>query len=476
MRRNPKIVLAAVLLSTVSLPITLTGASVALSDIAADLNADLTPVQWVVTGYNAAFGSFMLAGGSLADILGRRRMYALGLALFVVTGLISAVTNDIMVLDVVRAIAGIGAAAAAASGAALLAASFEGAARTRAFGLFGTAIGVGLAFGPTIAGVLVDAFGWRAAFAAPALVALAVLAMVPRLPESRDPAGRRVDVPETLSFTLFLLALIFAVVEGPRQGWTSLWIVGAFVASAALLVCFVVVERCQENPMFDFGLLRSRHFVAFSAAAATIICVMIPLLIYLPSYFTGVLGMTSGQAGATLILLTSPALALPLVGSFITRWIPPTAVVVTAVILVGVGAAWLTIIEPGISTIALAGPLLCIGVGMGVTTGMIDGVALASIDTRRAGTAAGMLNTARIAGETIVIAIFGAVLASTTGGRLADPGYTRGLHLTLWGMSGLAAVTVLLVALLLRRRASAPRPRPTVGPAYAAVPPTPPIS
>ncbi|TDB78130.1 MFS transporter [Micromonospora sp. KC723] len=456
MRRNPRTVLAAVLLSTVSLPITLTGASVALSDIAADLNADLTPVQWVVTGYNATFASFMLACGSLADIVGRRRMYALGVALFAVTGLISTVTDNIVLLDVVRAIAGVGAAAAAASGAALLAASFDGPARTRAFGLFGTALGVGLAFGPTIAGVLVDAFGWRAAFAAPALAALVVLALVPWLPESKDPTSRRVDLPGTLSFTAFLLLLIFGVVEGPRQGWTSLWVVGAFVASAALLLSFVMVERRQESPLFDFSLLRSRHFVAFSAAAATIICVTIPLLVYLPSYFTGVLGMTSGQAGATLLLLTAPTLALPLVSSMLTRWVAPTAVVITAVVLVGVGAAWLTIIEPGIRTLALAGPLLALGAGMGMTTGMIDGVALSSIDTRRAGTAAGMLNTARLASETVVIAIFGAVLASTAGGRLAEPGYTRGMDITLWGLAAMAAATLLLVALLLRRRSSTP--------------------
>lgn len=452
MRGSPKLVLAAVLLSTVSLPVTLTGASVALSDIATDLNAELAPVQWVVTGYNATFASFMLACGALGDTVGRRRMYAIGVALFAVTGLISAAANDIGLLDVARALAGVGAAAAAASGSALLAASFEGPARTRAFGLFGTALGVGLAFGPTIAGVLVDAFGWRAVFTAPALAALVVLALTPGIPESKDPTGRRVDLPGTLTFTGFLLLLILAVVEGPRQGWTSLLVLGAFAASAAVLVCFVVVERRHTNPMFDLGLLRSGRFLAFSATAATIVSVLIPLLVYLPSYFTGVLGMTSGQAGATLILLTAPTLVLPLVGSLFTRWIPATGVVVTAVVLVGLGAAWLTVTEPGISTVALAGPLLSIGVGMGVTTGMIDGEALASVETRRAGTAAGMLNTARLASETVVIAILGAVLASTTGGRLADPGYTRGLHIALWGMAALAAVTVLLVAVLLRPR------------------------
>lgn len=183
-RNHPAVVLVAVLLSTVSLPISLTGASVALPDIGRDLDAGLAGVQWVVNGYNATFASFMLATGALADLFGRRRVYTVGLAIFAVAGLAGAVAGNIVLLDVARALAGIGAAAAATSASALLADAFQGPARARAFSLFGTAIGVGLAFGPSIAGLLIEAFGWRAVFAAPALAACAVLVLVPLLPES----------------------------------------------------------------------------------------------------------------------------------------------------------------------------------------------------------------------------------------------------------------------------------------------------
>ncbi|PZG37500.1 hypothetical protein C1I98_25270 [Spongiactinospora gelatinilytica] len=230
MRNNPILVLAAVLLSSVSLPITLTGASVALVEIASDLQADLAPVQWVVTGYNATFASFMPASGSLADLIGRRRIYTSGLIIFVVSGLLSTVATDIVLLDVVRALAGVGGAAAAASGSALLAASFQGPARARVFGLFGTALGIGLAFGPTIAGVLVNAFGWRAVFGVPSVACLLVLAVVRLLPESRDPRSRRVDWAGTVSFTAGLLLLIFGFVEGPALGWASPAVLGTFVA------------------------------------------------------------------------------------------------------------------------------------------------------------------------------------------------------------------------------------------------------
>ncbi|MEV8637991.1 MFS transporter [Streptosporangium sp. NPDC051023] len=458
MRKKPIFVLVAVLLSSVSLPMTLTGASVALSDIAADLGAQLAPVQWVVNGYNATFASFMLAAGSLADLVGRRRVYASGVAVFAVTGVLSIVATNIVLLDIVRAIAGAGAAAAAASGAALLASSFEGPARARVFGLFGTTLGVGLAFGPTIAGLLISAFGWRMVFGLPAAAALIVLAMVPLLPESRDSTARRIDTGGAVTFTLSLLLLITGFVEGPSLGWTSPLPLAAFAISVVLFVTFVGIERRKPDPMFDLGLLSSPRFLAFSTAAATILCVLIPLLIYLPSYFTQVLEMSPQQAGAILIMLTAPTLVLPSLSGLITKWVPPAAIVILSVVMVGVGAAWLALAGPKTGTLGLAGPLLTIGLGVGASTGLIDGVAISSVSVDRAGTAAGMLNTARLASETVAIAVCGAVLAATTEGRLTDPGFTEGLQVVLWSMAGLALLSMLLCALMLRGGPAARQP------------------
>ncbi|RBQ13898.1 MFS transporter [Spongiactinospora rosea] len=460
MRNNPILVLAAVLVSSVSLPITLTGASVALVEIASDLQAGLAPVQWVVTGYNATFASFMLASGSLADLIGRRRVYTSGLIIFVVSGLLSTVATDIVLLDVVRALAGVGGAAAAASGSALLAASFQGPARARVFGLFGTALGIGLAFGPTIAGVLVGAFGWRAVFGVPSVACLLVLAVVRLLPESRDPRSRRVDWPGTVSFTAGLLLLISGFVEGPALGWTSPVVLGAFVASVVLLAAFVVIEYRTREPLLDLSLLTSPRFLGISIAAAAIVSVLIPLLVYLPSYFTRVLGMGPGQAGAVLIMLTAPTLVLPSLTGLVARWVPPAAIVVLAVVLMGLGSAWLALSGPASTAFGLAGPLLTIGFGAGVSIGLIDGVALSSVGPERAGTASGMFNTVRLGGETVAIAVFGAVLAAMTAGRLAEPGFADGLRVVLWSMTGLALVTVLVVTVLLRAPARTPAPTP----------------
>ncbi|WP_320064971.1 MFS transporter [Micromonospora sp. RTGN7] len=461
MRNHPTVVLVAVLLSTVSLPLSLTGASVALPDIGRDLDAGLAGVQWVVNGYNATFASFMLATGALADLFGRRRVFASGLVIFAVAGLAGAVAGNIVLLDAARVLAGIGAAAAATSAAALLADAFQGPARARAFSLFGTAIGVGLAFGPSLAGLLIEAFGWRAVFAAPALAACVVLALVPLLPESRPARAGRVDWPGTVTFTAALLLLIFGFVQGPEFGWAAPVIVAAFVAAAALLATFVRVERRRAEPMFDLALLANPRFLGVCLAAATTVAVLVPLLVYLPSYLTTVVGLSPGAAGGMLILLTAPTLVLPMLSGVLTRLVPASAVIVTSVAVVGVGAAWATVLAPDSGAATLAGPLLTIGVGIGLSIGLLDAIAVGSVDPGRAATGAGMINTARLASETIAIAVVGAVLASTTVGRLADPGFTSGLRVVLWTMAGAALAAAGAVAVLVRHGAARTAPAET---------------
>lgn len=458
MRNHPAVVLVAVLLSTVSLPFALTGASVALPDLGRDLDAGLAGVQWVVNGYNATFASFMLAAGALADLLGRRRVFAVGVAIFTAGGLAGAVVDDIVLLDAVRALAGIGAAASATSASAILADTFHGRARARAFGVFGTALGVGLAFGPSIAGLLIEGFGWRAVFAAPALAGLVVLVLVPLLPESRQSHAGRIDWPGIVSFTAALLLLIFGFVQGPDFGWADPLIAAAFAAALALLVLFVRMERRRPEPMFDLGLLASPRFLGICLAAATIVAVLVPLLVYLPSYLTTVVGLSPGAAGATLILLTAPTLVLPLLGGALTRLVPAPAVIVASVVLVGSGAAWATVLAPDSGTAELAGPLLTIGVGVGLSIGLLDALAIGSVEPARAATGAGMINTARLASETVAIAVVGAVLASTTGGRLADPGFTGGLRTVLWMMAGLALLAAVATTALVRRGVTAAEP------------------
>ncbi|AHI00297.1 hypothetical protein GCM10010174_84050 [Kutzneria viridogrisea] len=448
---KPGLVLTAVLLSSVMFPLTIAGASVALTGIRADLGAELAATQWVVNGYNACFAAFLVFTGSLADVVGKRRIYACGLALFCLCGAVSAFAGDILLLDLVRALGGIGAAAAVTGGTSMLAATFDGPARARVFGLFGTALGIGLAFGPTIGGLLVDGLGWRAVFGVPAAFALVALLLVPALPVVPVEPGRRVDWAGAALFTTSLLLLIFALVQGADLGFTSPVILGSFAAVLLLGFAFTRVERRKPDPLFDLGLLANRRFLALSAAAGAIVIVLVPLMVYLPSYLIEVVHLSAGQTGIWLLMLTGPSVVLPTLGGLLATRVPPIALVVGSVAITGIGALLLVTIGPDSTPLALLVPFLLTGAGLGLSIGLNDGLAIGSVPPEKSGTASGMFNTARLANETVAIALVGAVLAGLSGGALTGTGYTSALRTVCVGLGVFALLATGAVAWLSRR-------------------------
>lgn len=396
-RHRGGVVLAAVLLSTLVFPLSITGASTALPDLQAQLGGGLTAAQWVVNAYSACFAAFLLVAGSVADAVGRRGVYAAGVGLFLLSGVLVPFVQDVGVLIALRALAGVGAAAAVAGGTSLLAAAFEGPARARAFGLLGTVLGAGTAFGPAVSGLLVQTLGWRSAFVVPALVAGAALLLVPLLPSSRG-TGRR-------------------------------------------------------EPLVDLAPLTDRGFVAYALAAATFMAVLVPLLVYLPSYLITVVGLSAAQAGLWLLMLTVPTLLLPTVGAELAARLPHTAVVVGALVLCGTGALGLLVLGPDVTPVSLVVPFTMIGAGVGLTNGLIDGLAVGRVPAERAGTAAGVFNAVRLTLETIAIAVVGALLAVLTGGRLEGAEFTGAFHTVALSLGGLTAVVVVAVCVLNRRSA-----------------------
>ncbi|WP_281203514.1 MFS transporter [Nocardiopsis trehalosi] len=453
------IVLAAVLLSTLTFPLSITGASLALPDIRSALGADLAAVQWVINAYNACFAAFLVVTGALADVLGRRRVFACGVGLFFLSGVLCAFAGDVAVLAGLRAAGGVGAAAAVTGGSSLLAETFSGAARKRAFGLLGTVLGVGTAFGPAVAGTLVELLGWRGVFAAPAVVAGLVLVLVPLLPAARAEAGRRVDGAGAVLFTVALLLVVTALVEGPERGFGSPVVVGAAVVAVVLGVVLVRVERRREAPLFDLGVLANRRFLAFAVAAGAIMAVLVPLLVYLPSYLITVVGVEASAAGWWLLPMTLPTVLLPSVGAEVAKRVPAVPLVAGAVAVCGAGAALLLVVDGDASPWRVVVPFVLVGVGAGVTNGLLDGLAIGSVAEDRAGTASGMFNTVRITGETVAIAVVGAVLAAVTGGGLAGPAYTGALHVVGAGLGVFALVVAVGVVALARGRVRVPSER-----------------
>ncbi len=441
------IVLVTVLLSTLTFPLALTGASVALPDVQNDLDVGLTSAQWVVNSYNACFAAFLVSAGSIADAIGRRRVYTFGVGLFFVSGMLCLFAQDITALLALRTLGGIGAAAAVAGGGSMLALAFEGPARARAFGLLGTVLGAGTAFGPAVAGMLVENLGWRFAFAGPAVVAGLVLVLVTKVPVMRG-NGQPVDWLGGALFTAALLTLIGGVVEGPSRSVPVF--LGFMAVAVALFGVFVMVERRRAEPLVDIALLANRRFVAYALAAATFMSVLVPLLVYLPSYLINVVGLGPGASGLWMLFLTVPTLLLPTVGAELVNRLPHRAVVVGALLLLGVGVLGFTTLGPDATPWTVMLPFLLVGTGVGLTSGMIDGLGLSVVPPERAGTAAGVFNATRLSLETVSIAVVGAALAIFTGGVLGGPAFTEALHGVAVALAGFVLSVIVAVLALTR--------------------------
>ncbi|MCP2341908.1 MFS transporter [Actinomadura rupiterrae] len=473
--------------SLLLIPVTATGAAEATADVGRSLHAGLAASQWVVNAFFLTFASFMAGTGSLADRIGRRRMFGLGLAVFTASMLVATLAPDIGTLVAARLLAGAGAAAATTGGSALLAAAFpDGPARARAFGVFGTVLGLGLAFGPVIAGTLVSGLGWRAFFGVAAVALLPSLAAVPLLSESRQAASGRLDLVGAVTFTLGLSAFTFALVEGPTLGWTHGTVRGGFAACVLLLAAFAVVERRHAAPLVDLALLARPRFVAISAMPFLLAFGFVALTIVLPPYFMATLHASAGRAGVLLMLLTGPTLLLPPLTGLLARRLSQRTLLVTTLLLVALGTALLALVPGGAGAGALAAPLLLIGSGFGISLAIMDGAAISSVEPDRAGMAAGVFNTARITGEVVAVAVLGALLTTLTRADLASrygagiasdatsrllqgdmtpprgtgggPGYASAathayasaLHDVLWALSALSLVGAVVVARLLR--------------------------
>ncbi|MEE1753208.1 MFS transporter [Streptomyces sp. SP18CS02] len=491
-RSRPAITLAVVLLAFVTVPMSISGAAVALPDIGGDLHTAGAPLQWVMNAYNLTFASFMLVAGSTADLVGRRRIFATGAAVFAAGSIAAAAAPGIVLLDFARALSGIGAAGVFASGGAILATAFDGAERTRAFAALGSAAGLGLAAGPTLSGWLVSALGWRATFGLHSVLVLVALAGIGFVAESRAPQRPRLNVAGAVVFVTGLGALVLGAVQGPEWGWASPGVLVLLAAGLGALVAFVVMQSRSANPLLDLSLVRNRRFLALCMVPVVTTFGFVTLLTYLPTYLVGAGGFSAQRAGTVLLLMTAPVLlAPPLAGALVNRGVSPRLLITLSLAMFAVGNAWLTVIGPSTGILVIAGPLLLVGLGAGLSFGVGDGMAMSLVEPERAGMATGFLNTMRIGSEAIVIAVFGAVLVSLIGTRVGSPelaarvaagdlsggasgllaaGFTDALHIALYGTAAVCAIGAVAIAVALappRREAAAPAAAPDGSPVPA---------
>lgn len=406
-------VLLTVCLAGVILPLNFVSGAVATPAIARELGGSAQALSWITNAFMLTFGCFLMAAGALADEIGRKKVFISGVAGFALLSLLQSFSTSLLAIDLLRGTQGIVAAAALAGGSAALAQEFDGPARTRAFSLLGTSFGVGLAFGPFVAGLLIEHFGWRSVFFSSMAVALlSLLAGSWRMQESRNPDAQGIDWPGTLSFTAMLALLTWALMDIPQYGLRSAPVLGMLGGATLLLALFIAVELRVKHPMLDLSLFRFPRFIGVQALPlATGFCFVV-LLVILPMQFIGIIGLSEQQAGLMMMALSLPMLAVPLIAAWLTRWVSAGVLCTSGLVLAALGLWWLSVAVNAQNFAQMILPMLLIGLGTGLPWGLMDGLSVSVVPKERAGMATGIFSTTRVAGEGISLATVGALLAA----------------------------------------------------------------
>ena len=368
-------VLAAICVAALVLPLSFTGGAVATPAIGKAFDAEPSSLTWITNAFMLSFGSLLMAAGTLSDIYGRKRLFTLGLALFVIVSILLASVYSIVWLDALRAVQGVAAAAALASGSAALAQEFEDQARTRAFSLLGTTFGLGLAFGPMVSGLLIEQFGWRSIFVSTAaLAAISLLAALSRMRESFNPEAPKLDLPGVLAFSSMLALFTTAIILGPQAGWRSPLILGLFGGAALSLLAFVTIELRARQPMLELSLLKYPRFVGVQILPIGTCYCYIVLIVLLPFRLIGVEGIAPMQSGLIMLALSAPMLVVPLLAAWLTRWVSAGVLSAAGFLMAAAGLYLLAHAAIGdYQQLVLA--MLVIGIGTGFPWGLMDGLA-----------------------------------------------------------------------------------------------------
>jgi EmrB/QacA subfamily drug resistance transporter len=414
--------LIAVSVATFMLLLDITVVNVALPSIRRELGASFTDLQWVVDAYTLTLAALVLTAGSLADRLGRRRLFGAGLAIFSAASLLCALAPDPTFLNLARAVQGVGGAVMFAVSLALIAQEFTaGRERGMAMGAYGATIGIAVAIGPLVGGALTDGLGWRSIFYLNLPIGLAAIAITHlKLRESRDPNATRVDWLGVASFSAALFCLVLALLRGNHEGWSSALIVSLFAGSAVLLVAFIGIERRVAEPMLPLGLFRRRAFTGVQLAAFAISGSMFALFLYLTLYLQNYLGYSPLQAGIRYLPITVASfIVAPIAGVLLSR-VQARLLLCVGLAGVGVGLLMMADIDASSHWTTLLSGFLIAGAGIGLINPVIADVAVSVVPKERGGMAAGVNDTFRQVGIAVGIAVWGAIFIGQGAARVRE--------------------------------------------------------
>jgi EmrB/QacA subfamily drug resistance transporter len=387
--------------------------NVALPAIREDLDTGLTAQQWIVEAYLLTLGSIILVGGSLGDLLGRRRVFAVGLGGFGVTSLLCAIAPVSEVLIAARALQGAAGALLVPSSLAIITATFDEDERGRAIGAWTAWTGVAFVIGPLGGGLLVDHASWRWIFAINVPLVAINLWLLRWVPESaREGADRRIDVTGALLCGLGLAGVVFALTEQPELGWGDPLVLGTLAAGAVLLAAFVAHIRRSDHPLLPPAIFRSRNFSVGNVATFSIYGGLGAATFFVTIYLQQVAGWSAVEAGLSLLPVTLVMWALSSRFGALSDRIGPRLLMGLGPIVAGIGLAWMGRLDADVDYAGELLPgVLAFGLGLSATVAPLTNTVLGAVPREHAGVASGTNNAiARIA-ALVAIAAIGAVVA-----------------------------------------------------------------
>ena len=408
-------------MATFMLLVDVTIVNVALPSIQRDLDASLTSVQWVVDAYALMLSALILTYGSLADRLGRRRIFLIGVTLFTLASLGCGLAQTATFLDVGRAAQGIGGAAMFATSLALIAQEFEGRERGSAIAVWGSTVGAAVAIGPLLGGALTEGLSWPWIFFVNLPVGAATVAVgLLRMAEFADPDRGRIDVAGLVSFSAALFLLVFGLLRGNAEGWSSPLIVGCLGGAVVLLAGFVAIERRRQHPMLDLALFSRPAFVGVSIGTLALGAGMFGMFLYISLYLQNVLGYSPLQAGLRFLPLSALVFVIPLLTQPLSRRVPARVILGTGLLIVSVGLLLMHGLDEDSGWTALLAGLLVAGVGIGLSNPAIGSTALAVVEPVHSGMASGFSNMCRLGGVAVGIALHGALFEHRISAELTE--------------------------------------------------------
>jgi EmrB/QacA subfamily drug resistance transporter len=432
--------------------------NVALPSIQRSLGAELSQLEWIVNAYALTFAVLMLTGGKLADLVGRRRIFLIGLLLFTAMSLACGLSATAGQLIAFRALQGAGAALMLPATLAIISAAFPPRQRGMAFGIWAGVSAMALAFGPLAGGLITEHIDWGWIFYVNVPVGLVgVVAGFIVIAESRDTSAEQsLDLPGLLVSGAALFALTFALVEANSYGWTSPTILGLFAAAAIGLVLFVLIELHRRSPMLDLSLFRSTTFTGANICALLVTVAMFGVFFFMSLYVQQILGYSPVEAGAiflpmTLLIMFVAPIAGRMSDRVGSRWL-----MAGGLTLLGVSLLLFSRLSTGSNFWDLLPGLVVGGIGMASVMTPMTAAAMGSVPVAKAGVSSGVLNTFRQVGGALGIAMMGAILTSRQTDALASgagpaEAFLEGFHLALVIAAAITFAGAITAAILIRR-------------------------